>query len=181
MMPRIPTGGILLGDVSHVGIAVFDVEETATAMAESLGIGPFRLREIHTPRERGSIRGEPRAYTLRFAYARSGPVTVELIAPAGGETIYDEFLRERGPGLHHLGYPMGGLLDEELERWEEAGYRADMVHRREDPRYGWAYLDTGLGFLAEILCDPPLGWWESRTLARDLAGPLGAHLRPSEE
>ncbi len=173
MLEKVPVDMLKLDNPSHVGIAVEDVRAVAGDMAHSFGVGPFGIREVATPAHRGTVRGEAAAYTLRFGYARCGPITLELIEPVAGETIYDEFLAERGPGLHHLGFICDSTLDEELERYRRAGYRPLMTHRREDTRYGWAYLDTGQGFLIEILCDPPLGWWQSRSLAEDLKGPLG--------
>jgi len=164
VLERIPPAALMLGGMSHIGIAVPDVEVAARGMVEAFSIGPFRLREVVTPRERGLVHGEPRAYTLRFAYARVEPITLELIQPVRGETIYDAFLATHGPGLHHIGFPVGGLLDDALKRWTDAGYAVEMVHRRPDPRHGWAYIDTGLGFRAEILCDPPVGWWETSDL-----------------
>jgi hypothetical protein len=121
------------------------------------------------------VYGRPVEYTLKFAYARTGPLVLEMVETIAGHTIYQDFLARHGEGLHHIGYKRPAPFDEELARWEHQGFPAIQVNYRDDPRYGWAYFDTQerLGLLVEVICDPPLGWWESLSLATDLKGPLG--------
>jgi methylmalonyl-CoA/ethylmalonyl-CoA epimerase len=171
----VPEGRIMLTDPTHVCIAVRDVELTAERYASLLGIGPFTVRMVHTPASRATVRGEPSAYTLKFAYAKTPTGVLELVETVEGRTIYQEFLERHGEGVHHLGFRAPPPLDRELEKWSAQGIAILQVNRRDDPRYGWAYLDTHalLGCLVEVVCDPALGWWESLALARDLKGPLG--------
>jgi methylmalonyl-CoA/ethylmalonyl-CoA epimerase len=171
----LPPAGIMLGDPTHVCLAVRDVEHTASQYAALLGFGPWLVRMVHTPATHGSVRGRPASYTLKFAYCRRGSLVYELVETVEGPAIYREFLDRHGEGIHHVGFRGAAPLDQELARWRGLGIDALMVNRRDDPRYGWAYLDTEarFGCLLEIVCDPALGWWESLGLARDLKGPLG--------
>jgi len=171
----IPPAGIMLGEPTHVCLAVRDVERTASSYATALGFGPWLVRVVHTPATHGMVRGQPAAYTLKFAYCRRGALMYELVEIIEGPAIYREYLERHGEGIHHVGFRSFAPLDEELARWREIGVEALMVNRRDDPRYGWAYLDTEerFGCLLEIVADPALGWWESAALARDLRGPLG--------
>jgi methylmalonyl-CoA/ethylmalonyl-CoA epimerase len=67
----------------HTGIIVSDLEANETNSRFS-GSGP--------------------TFKLRFGYGLMGVSAVELIQPLEGETIYAQYLRERGPGIHHLGF-----------------------------------------------------------------------------
>jgi catechol 2,3-dioxygenase-like lactoylglutathione lyase family enzyme len=171
----IPEDRLMLSEPTHVCMVVRDVEKKARQYSSLLGIGPFTVRKVHTPKSRASVHGEPTAYTLKFAYANTGTVVLELVETVEGHTSYDEFLEKHGEGIHHVGFKSSRLLDDELEKWREQGFEALQVNRRDDPKYGWAYLDTQeeLGFIVEVVCDPPLGWWESLALSRDLGQPLG--------
>ena len=53
--------------------------------------------------------GRPAEYRMRIALANVGPLRIELIEPLEGDTVYAEFVREHGYGVHHLGL----LLDTE--------------------------------------------------------------------
>ncbi len=172
---QIPDDRVMLSSVTHVCIVVRDLERTAHNFSEKFNIGPFSIRTQHTPESHGELHGEPAEYSLKFGYARAGPIVIELVQPLQGETAYDEFLAKKGEGVHHIGFAASPSLDEELRRWEEEGIRPLQTNRRDDPRYGWAYMDTEdeVGCVLEVVCDPPLGWWESVSLAEDLQGPLG--------
>ncbi len=130
---------------------------------------------VETPEERASMRGEPTSYTLKFAYAEAGPIVLELVEPVEGHSHYQEYLDDHGEGIHHIGFKNPGQLDEELERWKNGGMDPIQINRREDTRYGWAYLDTTdvVGCTLEIVCDPPLGWWETKALTEDLQEKCG--------
>lgn len=171
----IPAAQVMLGDPTHVCLVVRDVERTATAYAHTLGFGPWLVREIETAESHGVVQGKPATYRLKFAYCRRGALAYELVETVSGDPIYQDFLVAHGEGLHHVGFRGAGALDDELARWAAAGVEPLMVNRRDDPRYGWAYLDTHgrFGCILEIVCDPALGWWESLALATDLRGPLG--------
>ncbi len=178
----IPPRGVQLNEIHHVCIVVRDAEDTATKFAE-MGIGPFTVRMVETPEERASVRGEPTSYTLKFAYAQAGPIVLELVEPVQGHSHYSEFLDEYGEGIHHIGFKSPDQLDGELQRWQQEGIEPLQINRREDTRYGWAYMDTEdlVGCTLEVVCDPPLGWWESKALADDLDGPLQQSVSSEKE
>ncbi|MFO8059320.1 MAG: VOC family protein [Bacillota bacterium] len=171
----VPSERIMLSGIAHVCIVVRDVEKTARTYSSLFGVGPFTIRTTHTPPSRGAVHGEPAGYTLKFGYAQAGPIVLELVETVEGDTIYREFIDEHGEGIHHIGFPAPAPFRRELARWEENGIEPLQTNERDDPRYGWAYMDTQqtAGCILEIVCDPPGGWWNSVSLARDLRGPLG--------
>jgi 4-hydroxyphenylpyruvate dioxygenase-like putative hemolysin len=171
----IPPDRIMLSDITHVCVAVRDVEKTAALYSSLFGIGPFTIRQVHTPADRATVHGAPTAYTLKFGYAKTGAVTLELVETVEGETIYKEYVAQHGEGIHHIGFRAPPPVDQELEQWQKQGIEPLQVNYRDDPKYGWAYMDTQrlVGCLIEIVCDPALGWWESLALGHDLKGPLG--------
>jgi methylmalonyl-CoA/ethylmalonyl-CoA epimerase len=150
----IPEDRIMLREVAHICIAVRDVERAARTFAEMFGIGPFRIRTLHAPESRGTIRGEPAEYTIKFGFARLGPITLELAQPLEGRTVLQEFLEEHGEGIHHLGLPAPTPFDAELEKWRRRGVNPLQTCRMDDPEEGWAYMDTQslVGCILEILC-----------------------------
>lgn len=149
----VPEDRIMLREIVHVCVVVRDVEKTAEAFAEKFGIGPWRIRVMHTPSSRASVRGKPVDYTLKFGHARVGPVILELVETLEGKTIYQEYLEEHGEGIHHIGVPTPVPFDKELEKWRLQGIEPLQVNKMEDPEEGWAYMDThGLvGCIMEIL------------------------------
>jgi hypothetical protein len=149
----LPEDKIMLREIVHVCVVVRDVEKTAKVFSDKFGIGPWRIRIATTPSSRASVRDIPVEYTLKFGYAKLGPVTLELVETIEGTTIYQEFLEKHGEGIHHIGLPTPLPFDDELEKWHKQGIKPLQVNRMEEPEEGWAYMDThGLvGCILEIL------------------------------
>ncbi|HEY5057392.1 MAG TPA: VOC family protein [Gaiellaceae bacterium] len=87
------------GTLHHTCFVVHDVEKTATALADSLGIGPWAVFTIEPPSS--TVRGEDVSFTFRIAIASIGESHYELLAPLTGDNIYVEHLAKHGEGFHH--------------------------------------------------------------------------------
>jgi hypothetical protein len=91
----------------QIGCVVADVDQATQALTRVFGIGPFRILDWPPPDREDMIRarayyGQPGNFTARMAFADLGPVELELIQPVSGDSIWADFLRERGGGIHHI-------------------------------------------------------------------------------
>lgn len=124
-------------EISHVGILVDDIEEAARNLEKLIGIGPFRILE---PQYRDTTyQGKPAKFKVKIALATAGTIDVELMQPVHGETIYDDYIRRKGYGIHHIGIRTGNIEQTEKEI-EAKGFR--VVQSGNRPGVKWAYLDT---------------------------------------
>jgi methylmalonyl-CoA/ethylmalonyl-CoA epimerase len=155
----IPNDMVMLQNFHHICLLVRDVEKAAENFAKMFSIGPFVTTLHEAPASRAMVRGRPQGYKLKFANAKMGPITLELVQPVEGDSAVTDFLKERGEGLHHLAYSCPPLIDDELAKWKKLGIDALQVDKSisDDPRYGWAYMDTEklVGCIIEIMCLPP--------------------------
>jgi len=149
----VPDDRILLRDILHACVVVRDVEKTARVLAERFGLGPWEVHLKTYPKTQATFRGEPVECTFKFAYAKVGPITLELAQPVSGKSSYREFLDKHGEGLHHIGFQAPLPFDAELKRWELLGVKSIQSMTLDDPEEGWAYMDTQdiVGFTIEIL------------------------------
>ncbi|MDR1358598.1 MAG: VOC family protein [Coriobacteriales bacterium] len=99
--------------------------------------------------------GEPLVYSTKIAMCDDLAVQIELIEPVSGDSIYRRFLKEHGPGIHHL------ILE---TRDGEFGKTVEFVDQRckgevmiqgGDPDLQFRYydLEKDLGFVAEFFGD----------------------------
>ena len=155
----IPLDKVILQDFHHICLLVRDVEKAAKNFADNFGIGPFVVTPYEAPASKAWVHGKPQGYKLKFANAKIGPITLELVQPVEGNSALTEFLKERGEGLHHLAYKCPPPIDEELARWKKLGVEALQLDKsiHKDPSYGWAYMDSErlVGCILEIMCLPP--------------------------
>jgi hypothetical protein len=129
--------GSLGKEIIQVGILVKDVAETAKKLEKLIGIGPFEILE---PDYRDlTYRGKTGKFKIRVALAKAGPIQIELMQPLYGETIYDEFAKRKGYGLHHLGIKTDDM-EQSVKEMQEKGFRVIQSGNR--PGVKWAYLST---------------------------------------
>ena len=84
-----PHGGAGVTSLSHLAIATPDADALAATLTGALG-GTRGAEEV--------LDGG----TLRVLFVHLGPVTFELLQPLADTHTVAKFLRERGPGMHHV-------------------------------------------------------------------------------
>jgi len=90
--------------INQVALFVEDLDEAVRRYWERFGIGPWRIYTYQRPLlKEMTYRGRPQDYRMRLALAQMGDMMLELIQPLSDENVYTEHLREKGPGLHHVG------------------------------------------------------------------------------
>jgi hypothetical protein len=68
-------------------------------------------------------RGEAGTFDQELGWHRHGTVTYEWIRSLRGPTVYDEFLKAHGEGVHHLAVDVPDM-DAALARWASQGFKA---------------------------------------------------------
>jgi methylmalonyl-CoA/ethylmalonyl-CoA epimerase len=91
----------LFSHLTHIGLVVRDARKTANLLSSLWGVGPWNIFEASTSRENMLI-GEP--FRLVVGQASMGTSLLEIIEPVGDGSLWANFLRDKGEGLHHLAY-----------------------------------------------------------------------------
>lgn len=125
---------VKLPPVQQVSIVVKDMDRAVEYYTSTFGIGPFRVMDIDL--EGVLLRGKPISTKIKVAFAKSGPLQVELIQPVEGKNIYTEFLDSKGEGLHHLGF-----LVDDLD-----AMLAELAKEGIEPIFHKGYPDRGAAF-----------------------------------
>ncbi len=130
----------IFSKVDQIGIVVRDVEKTAKYYERLLKQESLRPIEFITDNVK-----------LKIVFFQLGDVQLELIQVLKGENIHTKFLRERGGGLHHLGFFVKDL-EKELATLKKEGI--EVLWKGEALEVTkFAYLDTEktLGMLLELI------------------------------
>lgn len=131
--------GILEGSkLCQIGIVVKNIDATITFYEKAFGFGPYEIRYVDY--SNATYYGERAGYRGKRAFFRLGPVEIELIELIDGQTIHEDFLKEHGEGLHHIGFEVDDLA-ESKEQAARAGFEITQGFARPDGS-GFAYLDT---------------------------------------
>jgi methylmalonyl-CoA epimerase len=132
--------GLLFSRVDQIGVVVKDVEKTAKFYEKLLKQEPLPPIEFETDNVK-----------LKIVFFQLGEVQLELIQVLEGENVHTKFLREKGEGLHHVGFFVKNL-EEELAALKNEGI--EVLWRGEALGVTkFAYLDTEktLGIVLELI------------------------------
>ena len=80
-----------------------DLDATEAALTGLLGAKKWvRMPDVHFGPDTCTYRGAPADFVAHISLSYAGDTQLELIQPVTGDSIYSEFLRDCGPGLHHV-------------------------------------------------------------------------------
>ena len=132
-------GQILDGQkLCQIGIVVKNIDETVAYYEKAFGFGPYEIKYVDY--SDATYYGEKAGYRGKRAFFHLGPIEIELIELVDGKTIHEDWQKEHGEGLHHIGFEVDSL-SLSREAAEKAGFQITQGFTRPDGS-GFAYLDT---------------------------------------
>ena len=137
--------------VVQIGIIVADVEKTARGYSEVFGIPLPQVVSIAADSYAHTLyRGKPSQAAGKAAFFHLGPIEIELIQPAGAPSTWDEFLRQRGEGIHHIAFRTA-QIDEAQELLHSRGMETVQSGGWNGGQYAYVDASQKLGTILELL------------------------------
>jgi hypothetical protein len=139
----------------QIGVVVADIDQTIRYLGEIFNIGPFRIIDW-PPDGRTDIQkfyhGKPGDFAARMAFTELGPVELELIQPLHGNSIWADFLRDHGGGIHHLRFNVENIAPVQ-EYLAENGIESAQHGSGIRPGTNWMNFSSEekIGFVIEIM------------------------------
>ena len=160
------TGTTTLPPLRHIGIVVKDIDKTTQFLSSIWGIGPWQPQEISIGKDNVTT-GEPLGQNkvqankdniivgepcrLKEAHAKLGPIVLELIQPIEGKSVWSEFLKAHGEGLHHIAFSVSNWK-EMASKLQEHGDRIVAGAIQGGKR--WCYFGTKPGGIIIEIAEP---------------------------
>ena len=99
----------MLKKISHIGIAVSNLDENVHLYRDVMGMDFLGIEEVAEQK-------------VRVAMFKIGESRIELLEPTSDDSPVAKFLATRGQGMHHLCYEVDDV-DESLKHMDEQGVR----------------------------------------------------------
>jgi len=127
----------------HISVVVKDMNK-AIRHFESVGIGPFPplIGPAGTvPLANKRIANKKADYELDLRHAKGGVggLQFEVVQPLRGKTPVAEFLKQKGEGIHHIGFFVDDF-EREAAKMKDRGFK--ITQSAETPTVKWAYFGT---------------------------------------
>ena len=142
---------MLNNSICQIGIIVRDIETSIRAYANVFGIAPTASIVTDTvDKAHTEYRGETTEARARLAFFDFGQVQLELIEPIGGPSTWQEFLDEKGEGVHHVALQVKGM-DSVIAQLDSKG--APLVQKGDytGGRYAYVEATDNLKLILELL------------------------------
>lgn len=133
-------GAIQLTNFSHVGVAVKDADKTLEFLSSIWNIGKPMDTTIYTPAKEDLFYGEQ--FTAKLVQVKFGPFNIELLQPIEGNSIWKQFIDEKGEGIHHFAIGVSNY-DEVCKQFEDLGHKLLISAVFHGER--WCYYATSPG------------------------------------
>jgi methylmalonyl-CoA epimerase len=95
--------------LDHIGVAVKDLDDARNLYGESFGFDLGKIEELPDRQ-------------LKICFVDVGGARVELLFPTHPDSAVGQFIRKKGPGVHHLCYEVENLVAT-LDELKNAGIR----------------------------------------------------------
>ena len=140
----------------HIGVVVYNIEDTLARMRRVFSLDGYRINPFPPEGEQVQLmyHGKKTFFSARFCFLQMGDTELELIEPVEGESVWKDFLRENGEGIHHIKVEVESI-NETIRQFRKIGVPCIQYGSAVGPNAGktWAYFDTReqLGYITEIL------------------------------
>jgi catechol 2,3-dioxygenase-like lactoylglutathione lyase family enzyme len=130
-------------NINQIGIVVRDLRSMVATFRQLFGVEGFQVMEwpIEGVDPQATYHGEPGNYRLLLAFATVGNTQIEIVQPLEGQNIYSDFLKEHGPGLHHIRLTVPDF-EERAACLEASGIKNIASGTGVHVGSKWAYFDT---------------------------------------
>jgi len=145
----------VITDLVQVCVVVRNLDATMKNYVELARIGPWAVYDFGPPDVTDIlVRGKPATYRVRLALTYTKDRMWEIIQPVG-PSIYQEFLDERGEGMHHtLVAHAGRRFDDVVEHFRARGCETLMTFRFRGIRFAFIDAMRELKMYVEVLERP---------------------------
>jgi catechol 2,3-dioxygenase-like lactoylglutathione lyase family enzyme len=142
--------------IVQYALVVRDVRKVS-AYYQSLGFGAMAIN--HNISINRMYRGKPGKFEMDLGWWHWGDVTFEWIQPTVGPSVYFEYLKSHGQGVHHLAFNVKDM-DQALKLLESRGAPVSMSGGWDMPtgKGRFAYMDAEPhgGLTIELLWNQPM-------------------------
>jgi methylmalonyl-CoA/ethylmalonyl-CoA epimerase len=136
----------------QVGLVVDDLEGFVKRYEKDFSIGPWEVIEFKPDLMPGmTVNGKPQDIRMKVAFYRSFETELEIIQPVS-ESIFMDWLRLHGPGIHHVAFVPAEGYDSIMADLTAKGKKPLMEVLDGSQSRGFAYVDLmkELGIILEL-------------------------------
>jgi hypothetical protein len=144
--------------ILQISVVVPDTKAYAKRYNDLYGIGPWKFMSFNDETTTNmEVNGKPVKYSMLLGLCDFfDNVQLELIEPLDDLSIYSDFLKKNGPGLHHIACATGDSFHNTIDGLAKRDIKV-VQSGRDAGGMDFAYVDlmSELGIIVELYNPPP--------------------------
>jgi len=142
--------GFTNGEIVQIAHVVWNIDKKIEFYWNTLGIGPWEIYTLKPPLLRESlVNGISSDHTYIIALAKRENLQFELIQPLTGKSIYDDFLKIKGEGLHHIKFYHDDC-QKAIEEYKKKGFKVIQSGKIDDDEFYYLNTYPKLDYVIEL-------------------------------
>jgi methylmalonyl-CoA/ethylmalonyl-CoA epimerase len=140
--------------VIQLAFVVKDLDEAIKIYADKYGIGPWKISEISSETVDDLYKHDNVTdFAYKVAMCDIGDLEWELVQPLDDKSIYADFLKKKGPGLHHVAFGVKNY-DQAVTNLKEKGQKVLSSGNWNGIRFAHFATEDDLDFVIELFKFP---------------------------
>lgn len=140
--------------VLQVAFVVKNLAEAIEVYSERYGIGPWKVSEISSKTVTDIYKHDNiTKFSYKIAMCDIGEIEWELVEPLDDKSIYSDFLKEKGPGLHHFAFDVKNYEDA-VDELKAKGKKILSSGNWQGTKFTHFATEDDLGFVIELFKFP---------------------------
>ncbi len=136
--------------VIQLAFVVRDLNQAIKTYHEKYGIGPWKISEINSNTVDNLYKHDKKTdFAYRVAMCYIGELEWELVEPLDDKSIYSDFLKENGPGLHHVAFDVEDY-DKTVDNMKTKGKKVLSSGNWQGTQFIHFSTEDDLGFVIEF-------------------------------
>lgn len=137
-------------EIIQIAIVVKNLDESLKIFNDEYGIGPWEIYKIDKETTKDMKRnGVEKEFEYIVAMCEMGNIELELVQPIDENSVYYEFLKNHGPGLHHIGFKVKDF-DKAMEIFNKRGVIPHQSGTWKGKFFAHMKTEKDLNFVLEI-------------------------------
>jgi hypothetical protein len=145
-------------EIVQIGIVVKDLWKAMKLYWEVFEIGPWNIYTFSPPKLEKTPFTKPPVYSFNVALAKTRNIQIELIQPLEGPSIYQDYIRRRGEGIHHIKEKLATEdIPNAIKKFREKGITVIGGGKYGSDEHYYLNTEDMLGFIYELGNDADVG------------------------
>jgi len=141
---------LMFTEVIQIAFVVENLEKAVRIYVEKYGIGPWKIYTLNSKTVKNLVKYDNKTdFSYKIALTHIGNIEWELVEPLDEKSMYSDFVKNHGYGLHHIAFGVKNF-DEALTKLKAGRGKVLQSGDWHGTKFAHISVEDDLGFVIEL-------------------------------